>query len=294
MTVNISFHGFWPTFNPQNNFFKKAMQDYFGNEKIVVVDNHDLADYVIYSVFDSSNKLHNVKAKRIFFTGETTKRYPDNYFYIPGDIFIGFNETNLNTNTYRLPLWMIYIDWWSPEEVQKINDLTKIQDPSKTLNRQRACCIVASNPTRNRIEVAISLNENVFPVDGYGYVFQNPIPNDGETKNKDKRELLENYIFNICFENTNSVGYVTEKLFDAKFCGCIPIYWGDEWAKKDFNEDCFINYDDFSSHQEFLDYMKQLVSSSSALEEIASQPLFKKAPSLDGLYNFFDDIKLKG
>jgi len=37
---------------------------------------------------------------------------------------------------------------------------------------------------------------------------------------------LETCRFNICLENTNSDGYVTEKIFHALLGGSIPIYWG--------------------------------------------------------------------
>lgn len=294
MTVSVSFYGFWPTFDPEDNFFKKALQDYFSNsEDVVVVGDPSSADFVIYTVFGNLNGVDTGKAKRIFFSGEANERYPNSNFYIDGDIFLGYNQTDLDKNTYRLPLWVTYINWWSPEDTEKISNLSKLQDPFKTLKRQHPCCIIASNPTSNRIEVALSINQNLFPVHGYGHVFGNPVPNDGQ-RNQDKLRLLENYIFNIAFENVNSVGYVTEKLYEAKFSGCIPIYWGTDWAKKDFNEDCFIYYNDFQSHEDSINYMKKLANSSSATEELASQPLFKEVPSLDGLYNFFDDIKLKG
>lgn len=44
---------------------------------------------------------------------------------------------------------------------------------------------------------------------------------------KDKHQWLENYKFNLCFENSSYPGYLTEKLFDAYNAGCVPIYWGD-------------------------------------------------------------------
>jgi len=46
--------------------------------------------------------------------------------------------------------------------------------------------------------------------------------------NDNKREYLKNYKFNLCPENTDSNGYVTEKIFDAIHSGCIPIYWGSQ------------------------------------------------------------------
>lgn len=46
--------------------------------------------------------------------------------------------------------------------------------------------------------------------------------------NNDKRAYLKNYKFNLCPENSNFKGLVTEKIFDAIHSGCIPIYWGAE------------------------------------------------------------------
>lgn len=41
-----------------------------------------------------------------------------------------------------------------------------------------------------------------------------------------KGDYLKNFKFNLCPENSDSQGYVTEKIFDAISAGCIPIYWG--------------------------------------------------------------------
>ena len=45
---------------------------------------------------------------------------------------------------------------------------------------------------------------------------------------QDKHRYLQTYQFNICPENSNHKGYVTEKIFDAILAGCIPIYWGSD------------------------------------------------------------------
>jgi len=46
--------------------------------------------------------------------------------------------------------------------------------------------------------------------------------------NDNKVEFLKSYKFNLCPENSNYPGYVTEKIFDAISAGCIPIYWGSD------------------------------------------------------------------
>jgi hypothetical protein len=41
-----------------------------------------------------------------------------------------------------------------------------------------------------------------------------------------KKEILKNYNFNLCFENTNYDYYCTEKIWDSIRYGCLPIYYG--------------------------------------------------------------------
>ena len=67
---------------------------------------------------------------------------------------------------------------------------------------------------------------------------------DGE---KYKLDIISDYKFNICFENTIHPGYYTEKLLHAKIAGCIPIYYSDEKMNIDFNEKCALNLYDFEN-----------------------------------------------
>lgn len=42
----------------------------------------------------------------------------------------------------------------------------------------------------------------------------------------DKIATLGRYTFNVCFENVDTPGYVTEKLVHALVAGCVPLYLG--------------------------------------------------------------------
>ena len=42
-----------------------------------------------------------------------------------------------------------------------------------------------------------------------------------------KLEFLSQFTFNLCFENSQAPGYLTEKPFDALMSGAVPIYEGD-------------------------------------------------------------------
>tara|TARA_R100001163_G_C5067628_1_gene206911 strand:- start:1309 stop:2355 length:1047 start_codon:yes stop_codon:yes gene_type:complete len=60
-------------------------------------------------------------------------------------------------------------------------------------------------------------------------------------RRKSKLELLDNYCFNICLENTDFKYYVTEKIWEPIKAGCLPIYWGNSTIYQIFERDSFID-----------------------------------------------------
>lgn len=87
-----------------------------------------------------------------------------------------------------------------------------------------------------------------------------------------KIEVLERYRFNICYENAYGLpGYMTEKLFDSFFAGCIPIYWGASNILAHVPDGCFIDRRNFKDHRalfsflirmtdtEYLKYQKRII-----------------------------------
>lgn len=58
-----------------------------------------------------------------------------------------------------------------------------------------------------------------------------------------KIKFLTKYKFNIAFENSNSPGYITEKLSDSFKANTVPIYWGSE--DTDLPKDAMIYANDF-------------------------------------------------
>ncbi len=76
-----------------------------------------------------------------------------------------------------------------------------------------------------------------------------------------KLKTLSGYRFSICFENVCGLsGYITEKIFDCFFAGCVPIYWGASNISNYIPEDCFIDRRSFDSHEalyQFIVSMKE-------------------------------------
>ena len=66
-----------------------------------------------------------------------------------------------------------------------------------------------------------------------------------------KNPVLSKYRFAICYENIcNSPGYITEKIFDCFFAGCVPIYWGANNILDYIPADCFIDKTKFDTYED--------------------------------------------
>jgi hypothetical protein len=74
-----------------------------------------------------------------------------------------------------------------------------------------------------------------------------------------KRPILEKYKFAICYENAlDHSGYITEKVFDCFFAGCIPVYWGADNISNYIPQNSFINRRDFASYEELYTYISEM------------------------------------
>ncbi|RFO95943.1 hypothetical protein DIC66_16075 [Rhodoferax lacus] len=74
-----------------------------------------------------------------------------------------------------------------------------------------------------------------------------------------KLETMQKYRFSICYENVRDLpGYITEKIWDCFFSGCIPVYWGASNITNYIPDDCFIDRRKFKSHEALYQYMSSM------------------------------------
>jgi alpha(1,3/1,4) fucosyltransferase len=74
-----------------------------------------------------------------------------------------------------------------------------------------------------------------------------------------KNPILKKYRFSICFENIyNLPGYITEKIFDSFFAGCVPIYLGAGNINKYIPENCFIDMRKFNGIAEVYNFISKI------------------------------------
>jgi hypothetical protein len=102
--------------------------------------------------------------------------------------------------------------------------------------------------------------------------------------------LISDYKFNICFENSKNKGYYTEKILHAKVAGCIPIYYSDEDMSMDFNPKCCINLNNFENVDHLMRYIIEVDSNDELYKSILNEPLFKEIIDLTELKNKIKQI----
>lgn len=74
-----------------------------------------------------------------------------------------------------------------------------------------------------------------------------------------KSEVLQRTRFSICYENVSDLpGYITEKIFDSFFSGCVPVYWGASNINNYIPADCFIDRREFSDTADVYQYLKAM------------------------------------
>lgn len=183
------------------------------------------------SVFGQPNFVPFVRGCKVFFSGENLhglwnrfNRFRRNEHRY--DLILGFDPL-LDDRHMRFPLWIQYLV--APEDdledirekIARINDIANRTNPERT----QFACIMARHDGSGIRSVLGDLLEPIAPIT-YPARFRN---NTDELKTKygdDKKKYLRGFRFNVCPENSVTLGYVTEKLFEAFMSGCIPIYWG--------------------------------------------------------------------
>jgi len=78
----------------------------------------------------------------------------------------------------------------------------------------------------------------------------------------EKLEVLKNFRFCICFENSMVNGYITEKIFTCFTAGCVPVYLGAPNVESYIPKECFIDYQDFRSDEELYQFLKSMTKES--------------------------------
>lgn len=152
---------------------------------------------------------------------------PDFNFY---DYAIGFDFMEFGDRYIRVPMCAYSLNY------KKLYDYPQ-PDPAALLKRD-FCSFVVSNKNGNPLRLEFFKQLSKYKTVASGGRLLNNIGKPNGVENK--LEFISNYKFNICFENSASMGYATEKIVDALSVFAVPIYWGNPLIERDFNSKSFI------------------------------------------------------
>ncbi|GAA8620452.1 glycosyltransferase family 10 [Helicobacter pylori] len=307
--LNIALANWWPLDKRESKGFRKKFILHFilsQHYKITLHRNPDKpADIVFGNPLGSARKILSYQnTKRVFYTGEN--EVPNFNLF---DYAIGFDELDFRDRYLRMPLYYASLhykaesvnDTTAPYKL-KDNSLYTLKKPSHHFKEKHPhlCAVVndESDPLKRGFASFVASNPNA-PIRNAFYDALNaiePVTGGGSVRNtlgysvKNKNEFLSQYKFNLCFENTQNYGYVTEKIIDAYFSHTIPIYWGSPSVAKDFNPKSFVNVCDFKDFDEAIDYVRYLHTHPNAyLDMLYENPL----NALDGKAYFYQNLSFK-
>lgn len=233
------------------------------------------SELVIYNEMPRSKFYKNIDAKKILLLFETEAIRPDNWnikMHKKFDIIFTWNDNFVGQGKYR-----------------KFNFSNKVpfnvQEISKRLDT-KLCAMIAGNKSSNHplelyserlraIEWFEREHPNDFDLYGTGWDlhtfvgFLRPLNRIAAFRRAlcvqrpsyrgtvtSKFITYSMYRYAICYENIRDTpGYITEKIFDCLFAGCVPIYLGASNIADYIPRDCFIDRNNFDSYDELYDFI---------------------------------------
>lgn len=253
--------------------------DFFKNEPSLIF-------FGVYGKRKYINSFQDSRVK-IFFSGEDLagKRllgWPSGYNRKFGDLCLknvdlslAFNFSD-EKNYLRFPLWLTYC--FSPEvtfdEIKKL--IEKINNRKISADSRKKQCALITGKDRHGMRASVYEGlKNILEI-SCPSLFHHNTDELKKVYNDNKLLYLENFKFNICSENYDTNGYVSEKIFEAIYSGAIPIYGGSSGTPEPeiINPDAIITWKKDGDNSSAIELIKKLISDENAYEEFTNRPKF--------------------
>ena len=249
-----------------------------GEKRVTITSVHrkkgtvgGINDLIRFSRSDKLNKLYGNRSSKIYNANDFNMWYTGENFRPPFDAgfdaYLSYDIDSFSGLNYYLPLWVCRLG----PSLQIADQAQRILNNFRAIGplRNRNFAVVASNPERIR-NFFIKNLQQYSDVDIYGKTGLEVV---------NKNQTLQNYNFNICFENDLYPGYVTEKAIESYLSGCIPVWRGlDEGGF--LNKDAIIDVTDLSfadATQKVLDVSKD----KDLIQHMRCQPILRATIPLD-------------
>ena len=257
--IKINFTDFWASANNnvEHNPIYRMLAKHF------VLEISDNPDFLVYSCFGED--FLNYDCIRIFYTAESIRPK----FY-ECDYAFSFDYP-INARSYRLPHYRICAG--------EFNRLTSEKNVEEILKQKKKfCSFLYSNQhakTRNQFFYKLAKYKDI----DSGGAFLNNIGyqiarKKGASGLIEMVEFMQNYKFNIAFENSLYPGYTTNKILNPMVANSIPIYWGNPFIAQEFNPKSFINCHDYKNLDEVIERIIEIDNDDELYKQYLSEPYF--------------------
>ncbi len=248
--IKIDFSDFWGGFDKTDNYFYNLLKEEFEVE----ISNNP--DYLFFSLFGQNHQRYN--CKKIFYTGENIAP-PLGYC----DYSFSFDYMD-DPRNYRLPQYLLYDGYYELALEKKIDE---------SFAKRKFCNFVVSNGQchqRNNFFTKLSKYKKIDSGGRFANNIGYAVP--------DKRKFQSEYKFSIAFENNayrpQHSGYTTEKIMEPMTVNSIPLYWGNPDVGLEFNTESFVNFYDFASEDDMIDYIIELDKDDDRYLKMLNKPWF--------------------
>ena len=250
--IYVKYMDFWPAFKLERFDVHRILLERY---EVIQSDN---PDYVIFGEFGGENYgiENRINCVKLFLSIENRDPNFDNTDYAIGIHYIDMGDRYFRKPTETHQLSAI-------QTVYNVTQVKNIDIPSK-----KFCAWVVSNgggTERNKFFDKLSQ----YKVVDSGGSFRNNV--GGPVG--DKLEFLSHYKFSICFENSKTQGYISEKLVDAFEAGTIPIYFGDDTILELLNNKSYIHVKSEDEFDEKIELIKQIDNNDTLYQEMIREKI---------------------
>jgi hypothetical protein len=211
----------------------------------------------------------------------------------------------------RFSYWKYYIDWFGSSNYNLIKIKSLKSNWWKDREKNDDCSFVSSYTrntfahrfpkekikedvlnnkntqeylNNNRYEYVSFINDNLCLVNEYGTKI--PIGSGQQSKIHE----ISKHKIHLAFENIISPKYVTEKLFHGIISGSLTLYYGDEYSKKEFNENKFFLFNNHETLLDQWDKINSIKTSKIKTKEFLNQEMFMVEPDINEFLEYVDNI----
>lgn len=273
------------------------MARYISDRLHIVCNNGEVACFNSYTIPEI---VHLNRAKKKFFYTQENTHVLNSFWQLWENIYlrdksltfsIGFDYAE-HPKYMRFPYWLEHIFGVSATKETIYAFIREYTNNADSAKRVKDCAFICKKDYFGDRAIMADLVAQVMPM-SYPSDFRH---NDDDMRGKfgdDKIAYLRQFKFNLCPENSNNRGYVTEKVFEAIKAGCVPIYWGNEgYPEPDILNPNAIVYLDKDKPEEGLALLRKLHEDPKAYAEFAAQSRFLPGAE-ERIYGYYERLDEK-